>query len=54
MRRAPVRFKESRENENVLSDLKLKLKAAIDKEDFELAATLRDTIRDLEANEKET
>lgn len=52
--RAPVRFKESRENENVLSDLKLKLKAAIDKEDFELAATLRDTIRDLEANEKET
>lgn len=51
--RAPARSKEKQKTENTLSDLREKLKEAIAKEDFELAATLRDTIRDLEANEKE-
>lgn len=51
--RAPKRFQQRQNEKNRLLDLKAQMKAAIDKEDFELAATLRDEIRALEANGKE-
>ena len=52
--RAPKRFGQLRENENRLLDLKAQMKQAIEKEDFELAATLRDRIKVLENGGKES
>lgn len=49
--RAPSRFLKNREKADRLASLKQQLKDAIAKEDFELAATLRDEIRALEANQ---
>ncbi len=51
--RAPARFRKNREKQDRLVDLKTQLKSAIEQENFELAATLRDEIRTLESNGKE-
>ena len=49
--RAPARFRQNRDKQNKLEDLKNQLKAAIASENFELAVTLRDKIRGLEENQ---
>lgn len=51
--RAPQKFKQLKDDENRLLTLKAQMKEAIEKENFELAAKLRDEIRTLEANKKE-
>ncbi len=48
--RAPRRYGEKRARELELSKLKADLKAAIDAQEFEMAAELRDKIRALESN----
>lgn len=51
--RAPAKFKKSREKEDKLKELRAKLKEAIDDENFELAASLRDEIKTIENEKKE-
>lgn len=51
--RAPARVGKKTKDEDTLTNLKLQMKTAIEQENFELAASLRDKIRELEANEKE-
>ncbi len=48
--RAPARYRKDREKQDRLAELRGKMKAAIEAEDFEQAATLRDEIRALEEN----
>ena len=45
--RSPSKFVEANENEIKISSLKSRLKDAINEENFELAATLRDEIKEL-------
>lgn len=47
--RAPKKFRQNKEKIDQLNSLKEQLKTAIEKEDFENAATLRDQIRSLES-----
>ena len=47
--RFPLRFKNKCEKENVLDDLRRRLKEAIKNEEFERAAALRDEISNLTA-----
>lgn len=49
--RSPAQFRQNREKEDRLITLKQQLKDAVANENFELAATLRDEIRALEANQ---
>lgn len=49
--RAPARFRQNRKKADRLDVLKQQLKDAVANENFELAATLRDEIRTLEANQ---
>lgn len=49
--RAPARMRKDREKKDRLADLRKQMKAAIDEENFELAASLRDEIRAMEENQ---
>ena len=49
--RAPSQFKQRREKSDRLATLRNQLQDAVAKENFELAATLRDEIRSLEGNQ---
>ena len=50
--RVPARFKQNQEDKSLLSERKAQLKAAVEEENFELAAKLRDEIRRLETEEE--
>ena len=48
--RAPLRMRKDREKKDKLTELRNQMKAAIEAENFELAASLRDEIRTMESN----